>query len=193
MKTMKECKRTAVMILLASFILICFSILQGAITLSQAQMDMQTPPKPVKAKAGFTKTGVHPGGEITLFVNMTIEKDWHVFGKNPDIGKIKPLTVDISAPKEITASAAQLDKPEKLFLESIQKKAFVYHKKVVAMTTLKVSSSAKLKRYFLEAKILYQACSKNLCLLPQTITLKIPLEVVDKNVKIFDPSILLEE
>ncbi len=164
---------------------VCLVFFLNALT--QAQMNMQTKPKPVKAKAGFTKYAAHPGGEIKLTLLVSIEKDWHVFGTNTDIGKLKPLTVDISAPKEITASAAQLDKPEKLFLEAIQKKAFVYHDKVNAVTTLKISPKAKTKRYFLEAKILYQACSKNLCLLPQTITLKIPLEVVNKNVQIDTP------
>lgn len=143
-------------------------------------------PKPVKAKAGFTKYAAHPGGKIKLTIPIVIDEGWHVFGKNPDIGGIKPLNVEISTPKEIKASAVEYDKPEKIFLDAIKKEAFVYHKKAVATSTLTVSSSAKLKRYFLEAKILYQACSKQRCLLPQTITLKIPLEVVAQNVKIQD-------
>lgn len=148
-----------------------------------------TPPKPVKAKAGFTKYAAHPGGKIKLAIPITIDEGWHVFGKNPDIGGVKPLNVEIYAPKEIKVSATEYDKPEKIFLDAIKKDAYVYHKKVVATSALTVSPSAKLKRYFLEAKILYQACSKQRCLLPQTITLKIPLEVVDKNVQIDIPDL----
>lgn len=165
-----------------------FSFLASLRSFSQENPEQtEQPPKPVKAKAGFTKYAVHPGGKIKLTVRMTIDKGWHVFGKNPEIGGIKPLKIEISAPKEIKAAAAEIDKPEKIYLDAIKKEAFVYHKKVIVTSTLTISSTAKLKRYFLEAKITYQACSKQRCLLPQTMTLKIPVEVVGRNVQIDVP------
>lgn len=126
---------------------------------------------PLKVKAKFESTSVAPGSQSTLWLDLTLVEDHKAFvdmfklkWKNPSDIKVTGFTVDPSFKFE--------DKYSGKVREGMKGKARL-------SALVEFPENLKLGAQDFEFEFGYQACTDTYCHFPKTVTLTIPIKVVD--------------
>jgi thiol:disulfide interchange protein DsbD len=125
---------------------------------------------------------VQPGSMFLIGIVMKFAKGWHA-NANPSGGDylipteaILPDITDVTF-KEIVYPKGDLLKIASLGEDPVP----VYHNEVTIGIQATLSETAQLGKKTLSFQLKYQACSDETCLLPKTITVDVPIEVVGLN------------
>lgn len=142
---------------------------------------------PVKVDLIAEEKTIQPGRPFWIALRLNIEKDWHVYWKNPGDAGL-PLTLDWQLPSGFKADASQWPFPEKFNLEDMV--GFGYENEVTLLTlvtppaTLPAGQEVKLAG---EAKWL--VCSSMTCQpgsAPISLTIKTASELPEIDQKVAD-------
>lgn len=125
---------------------------------------------------------VQPGSKFLIGLVMNFSKGWHA-NANPAGGDylIPTEAIPVDAP-EVTFGEIVYPKGDLLIIESLGETPVpVYHDKVAIGIQASLSETAHLGEKTLPLQLKYQACSDETCLLPKTITVDVPINVVGLN------------
>ena len=125
---------------------------------------------------------VQPGSMFFIGLVMNFAKGWHA-NANPAGGDYliptEAMPPDIP---DVTFREIVYPKGDLLKIESLGEAPVpVYHDKVVIGIQAAMSETAQLGQKTLPLQLIYQACSDETCLLPKTITVDVPIDVVGLN------------
>lgn len=163
--------------------ILLFSICLIAIPLSsQAQFDdfeLAEGPNEQKvgAKGYINLDKVQPGSQFQIAIVIEMAKGWHINANPPGEG-LSPTVITPSQHPNITFGEVVYPMGEALQISSIVGQASVYHDTVSIGIEATLDQSALIEQTTLDFKLDYQACSDEQCLLPQTIDISIPIDVV---------------
>ena len=160
---------------LLTLITVCFPIR------TQAQFaDFGLGTKPVveklSAKGYLSVDKVQPGSQFQIAVVVEIAKEWHVNANPANEGLIATEVTLPDAPY-LTFGDVVYPAGEVLKLGSIGE-APVYHDTIAIGIQADLNQTAPIGSGTLDMQLQYQACNEEQCLLPETLTFSIPIEVV---------------
>lgn len=125
---------------------------------------------------------VQPGSMFFIGLVMKFASGWHA-NANPAGGDslipTEAITPDIP---DVTVEETIYPKGDLLEIASLGEAPVpVYHDEIVIGIQATLSETAQLGQKMLPLQLRYQACSDETCLLPKTITVDVPIEVVGLN------------
>ena len=137
----------------------------------------------VEVSAVWSQDQARPGDQRVLAVVLDLDPGWHVY-PNPEqtvsLGDFQPLstTVDITAPDTLSIGPLQYPKPHDLHVSYANGSLKVWDGKVVIYAPVTVSPNAVPGSAEVSVSVFYQTCDDTVCLIPQTVDVAAPLEVV---------------
>lgn len=130
-----------------------------------------------------------PGQEIAVALKVRLKPGWHVYGSPlPQNYQALELTFDSPLIEELSL---QLPSPAPLLLKAVGETLPVYHGDIQALGAFRIKWSPPMPAPFLEAlgariapgkytvngTLRFQACSEEICEIPQAIPFSIPLQI----------------
>lgn len=134
------------------------------------------PKEVVQAHGVLSVDKVQPGSTLKVAIVMEFDKGWHA-NANPARQDLIPTEVALPANTHLKFGEVIYPKGEELEIDSIGK-APVYHNQAVIGVQVTVSETAQIQNTNLPFKLTYQACSDEQCLLPKTVNVDIPIEII---------------
>ena len=134
------------------------------------------PAEKLSAKGYLSLDKVQPGSQFQIAVVVEIAEGWHVNANPAGEGLIATEVVFPDTP-HLTFGEAVYPKGEVLALGSIGE-APVYHDTITIGVQADLSQTAPIAPMTLDLELTYQACNDEQCLLPEMLTLVVPIEVV---------------
>ena len=119
---------------------------------------------------------VQPGSTFQIAIVMTFDEGWHA-NANPAGEGLIPTQVELPEHPDLEFGDVVYPEGDVLEIASIGK-APVYHDQAVIGIQATLGQSAQLQNVELPFKLTYQACSDEQCLLPKTVGVNIPMEIV---------------
>jgi DsbC/DsbD-like thiol-disulfide interchange protein len=114
---------------------------------------------------------------LWLMVDIDIDPGLHVYGR-PIADGLVPLTVEITPAEGRSVGTPEFPAPELHRFEGLAEEFHVYEGKLTVMQPLTFVDDRD--DAMIEVAVRYQACSDELgCLMPQTVTLQVPVQVQD--------------
>jgi thiol:disulfide interchange protein DsbD len=139
----------------------------------------------VKATAYLSKTALQAGGDFKLAIVIDIAQGYHIGAAVKDADW--PAILELSAAKDITFAKPKYPAPKMKAYDSFGDDPLpVYEGKVTIFVDGKVAKNAAAGKRAITAKFSYQACAEDLCIPPETITLKINTRVAAVGEKVMD-------
>jgi hypothetical protein len=127
---------------------------------------------------------VSPGSRTSLFVNVSLPSDTHVYA--PGATGYKPIELVVRPSPEVELELATYPEPKTLFLDTIKEKVPVFEGnfrivqdvKVVVSKALLESLGATGKTIQVNGELKYQACNKTVCYRPTSVPVNWQLQVL---------------
>ena len=119
---------------------------------------------------------VQPGSTFQIAIVMTFDEGWHA-NANPAGEGLIPTQVVLPEHTDLQFGEVIYPKGDVLEIASIGK-APVYHDQAVIGVQATLGQNAQLQKIELPFKLTYQACSDEQCLLPKTVNVNIPMDIV---------------
>ena len=130
----------------------------------------------VQTDALLSVDTVQSASTFQVAIIMNFEEGWHA-NANPAGENLIPTEVILSEHTDLKFGEVIYPAGEELDIASIGK-APVYHRQTIIGFQATVADSAHIQKTNLLLSLIYQACSNEKCLLPVTIDIAIPIEVV---------------
>lgn len=160
-------------------LLFCFTtILPIAINAQFPELDLtgDLPVEKLTAQTYISLDKIQPGSEFQIAVVVTIADGWHV-NANKTRDKLIPTTITPTALPNITFQEPVYPAGDTLNIASIGL-ASVYHDTISIGIQATLLDNAPVEPINLDLEIRYQACNDDQCLLPETLNVSVPIEVV---------------
>lgn len=123
------------------------------------------------------KIAAKPGATVRVSLTATIDEGFHVNSDKPNDPYLIPLKLTWN-PGALEKPSLTYPKPETAKLPFSQKPVTIYTGSFVIDTQFKVASNAKPGPSEITGKLRFQACNDRECLIPRTLDVTVPLEVV---------------
>ncbi len=130
----------------------------------------------LSARGYLSVDKVHPGSQFQIAVVVEISEGWHVNANPAGEGLIATEVILPDTPY-LTFEEAVYPVGEVLKLGSIGE-APVYHDTVTIGIQVDSSRDVPIEPIVLDVQLRYQACNDDQCLLPETLAIAIPVEIV---------------
>jgi thiol:disulfide interchange protein DsbD len=146
--------------------------------------EMKAVDKPDSKKSGndYVKVHAYPsydkiilGYSIWVAFTFTLEKDWHVYWRNPGDAGL-PTDIKLDLPKGLTLNQFHWPNPKSFSFSNLVN--FGYDKEFTVVALINIDPETPLGKYTINADISWLAC-KDVCL-PGKTTAKINVEVANK-------------
>ena len=174
-------KNTHINVLLLLIMLTCFTAILPISTDAQfPDLDLsgELPVEKLTAETYISYDKVQPGSEFQIAIVVTIADGWHV-NANPTRDPLIPTTITPPDLPNITFGDVVYPAGDTLNIASIGL-ASVYHDTISFGIPVTLLESAPVEPITLDLELRYQACNDEQCLLPETLNVSIPIEVVGK-------------
>jgi hypothetical protein len=119
---------------------------------------------------------VAPGGKLTLSMRLSIEKDWHINSHTPYQDYLIPTSATVAGSVPLTV--ATISYPVGRDLEVAGETLSVYEGTLVFSVPIFFAEAAKGGQVELRVDLRFQACDGTSCLVPEEVTLRVPVMVV---------------
>jgi hypothetical protein len=130
-----------------------------------------------------------PGQELGVALDVHLKPGWHVYGK-PLTGNYQPVELAFEGPL-VGEQSLQMPSAKPMLLKALGETLPVYEGEIRAIGKLGISWSPPMPAKFLEALgpriepglhsirgvLRFQACSDEVCEIPQTVEFKLPLKI----------------
>jgi len=140
---------------------------------------LPSPAEIVTAHGVLSVDKVQPSSAFKIAIMMQIAEGWHA-NANPAGEGLIPTQITLPNLPDVTFGEIVYPKGEVLEIASIGK-APVYHGEAIIGIQATLRDTAKPRQMTLPLQLTYQACSDETCLLPKTIDVNVPIEVVGTN------------
>ena len=137
------------------------------------------PKDTVHAEGVLSVDKVQSGSTFQIAIVMTFDEGWHA-NANPAGQDLIPTQVILPEHPNLEFGEVIYPKGDVLEIASIGK-APVYHDQAVIGVQATLGQTTKIQQEELPFKLTYQACSDEQCLLPKTVNVNIPMEIVDND------------
>ena len=148
----------------------------GQLTGLEALKAPSQPKDTVHTEGVLSVDKVQPGSTFQIAIVMTFDKGWHA-NANPAGEGLIPTQVVLPEHTDLQFGEVVYPKGDVLEIASIGK-APVYHDQAVIGVQATLGQNAQIQKIELPFKLTYQACSDEQCLLPKTVGVNIPMEIV---------------
>lgn len=135
--------------------------------------------KVLEIKTFLSKTAVHPGGAFKVALLLKINPGWHINGHELADEFLFPTSLSFEETDSFKVVDYFYSKPTPGKFEYSEVELLVYEGEAVIAALVKSAKDLKLGQYKLKGEYKYQACDSRSCLMPRTVDLEIPFEVVD--------------
>jgi DsbC/DsbD-like thiol-disulfide interchange protein len=115
------------------------------------------------------------GGSYPMALRLNIAPGMHINSNQPDDPNLIATRVELSAPRGLSWSAPRFPQAKRIKLGFADKQVLVFDKVVLIRASLSVGPKAKPGPHQVSAKIFYQGCNNDTCLMPES--QEIPLTV----------------
>ena len=127
---------------------------------------------------------VIPGSRASLFVDIGLPADMHVYA--PEVTGYKPVALVVQPSSEIELSSATYPKPKTLYLDAIKEQVPVFEGKFRITQDVKIAVSRALveslgtkgKIVQVTGELRYQACDHSVCYRPTSVPVSWQLQVL---------------
>lgn len=174
-------KNTQINVLVLLIMLTCFTAILPISTDAQfPELDLsgELPVEKLTAETYISYDKVQPGSEFQIAIVVTVADGWHV-NANPTRDPLIPTTITLPDLPNITFGDVVYPAGDTLNIASIGL-ASVYHDTISFGIPVTLLESAPVEPITLDLELRYQACNDEQCLLPETLNVSIPIEVVGK-------------
>ena len=151
----------------------------GQLTGLEALKVPSQPKDTVHTEGVLSVDKVQPGSTFQIAIVMTFDKGWHA-NANPAGEELIPTQVELPEHPGLKFGEVVYPKGDVLEIASIGK-APVYHDQAVIGVQATLGQTAQIQKVELPFKLTYQACSDEQCLLPKTVNVNVPMEIVGTN------------
>lgn len=168
-------------ILFLLFLFISFTAIPPISTKAQfPELDLSgdLPVEKLTAKTYISLDKVQPGSDFQIAVVVTIADGWHV-NANPTRKGLIATSLTLSDNPNVTPGDVIYPAGDTLNIASIGL-ASVYHDTISLGIPVTLLETTPVEPLDLDLEISYQACNDEQCLLPETLNVSIPIEVVGK-------------
>lgn len=148
----------------------------GQFSIFEPPKQQPEPTEVMTAKGVLSVDKVQPGSTFQIAIVMAFAEGWHA-NANPAKEGLIPTEVILPDVPDVTFGEIVYPEGEVLEITSIGK-APVYHEQAVIGIQAKLSDTAQLRQMTLPLQLRYQPCSDDRCLLPKTIDVNLPIEIV---------------
>ena len=131
----------------------------------------------VTAHGALSVNQVQPGSTFQMAIVMKFATNWHA-NANPAGEGLIPTEVILPDHADLVFGDVVYPKADVLEIASLGGEVPVYHDEVVLGFQATLLDSAPLGQITLPFQLTYQACSDEQCLLPKTIDVNVPIDVV---------------
>ena len=135
--------------------------------------------KVVKVSAGESVYKIKKGTAAEISVVVDIDNGYHINSNRPAEDFLIPTALKLERLAGITTTRIVYPKAKVQKFEFSEKPMSVYDDKAVIKFTARATPAAAAGAHTLKAKLTVQACDDRQCLRPQTLSLDIPIEVVN--------------
>ncbi len=140
-------------------------------------------PEHVKGQAFLEFDKLPAGGSAEFVIVLDIAEGWHI---NPNPAQDEAIATELTLKSKLKSTAGEIiyPDPEEHDVPGLKKKVLYLSKQVEIRGLIEVPAGAAGKDEELEFLIKYQACNKDRCLRPMTMSLKVPVGVAKKGEKV---------
>ena len=148
----------------------------GQLTGLEALKAPSQPKDTVHTEGVLSVDKVQPGSTFQIAIVMTFDEGWHA-NANPAGEGLIATQVVLPEHTDLQFGEVIYPKGDVLEIASIGK-APVYHDQAVIGVQATLGQNAQIQKIELPFKLTYQACSDEQCLLPKTVNVNIPMDIV---------------
>lgn len=135
--------------------------------------------KVVKVSPGESVYKIKKGAAAEIAVIIDIDDGYHINSNRPGEDFLIPTALKLERLAGIATTRIVYPKAKSQKFEFSQKPMSVYDGKAVIKFTARATPAVATGAHTLKAKVTVQACDDKQCLRPQTLSLDIPIEVVN--------------
>lgn len=126
------------------------------------------------------KNTLKPGERITLHLEASIEKGWHLYALDqPDGGPIS-TEIGLAEGSPFDLGAVKESKPVEIFDPNFNMRVRFYTDKASFQLPVKVKTEAPAVDANIGVDMRYQSCNDRICLPPKKVTVRVPASIVEK-------------
>jgi thiol:disulfide interchange protein DsbD len=133
--------------------------------------------KVVKVNPGASAYQIKRGAAAQIAVNIEIDEGYHINSNRPADKNLIATSLKLDRTAGLTATPIIYPKAKLQKFEFSPKPLSVFEGKVTLRFTARALTSLSIGDHVLTGKLTVQACNNQQCLRPQTIDVKIPLQV----------------
>lgn len=130
----------------------------------------------VSAKGYINLDGVQPGSQFQIAIVVDIAKGWHI-NAYPAGESLSPTEIVLPQAPNISFGEVSYPTGDMLEIASVGEVS-VYHDTIAIGIPATLSQDAPIEQMTLDFVLNYQACSDEQCLLPETLDISVPINVV---------------
>ena len=150
------------------------------------------PTEIVTAHGVLSVDKVQPGSTFQIALVMKVSDGWHANANPAGADYLIPTEVVLPDIPEVMFGETVYPEGDLLAIASLGEAPFpVYHDEATIGIQATLRDTAQLRRITLPLKLTYQACNDETCLLPKTINVGVPIEIVgmDQSIQPIHPEI----
>jgi uncharacterized protein len=123
---------------------------------------------------------VYSGKSNKVEIEVNVKDGYHIQANEVNDESLIPTTLEITSNEYLITRKQEFPRSKKFKLEGTDRFLNVYDGKFLIKLFIDPPKTAAESKYFLEARLRYQACDSKSCLFPRTINFSIPLEIKNK-------------
>lgn len=136
--------------------------------LTAAAIDFDDFGSPVKATTYTSLDRISQGGMAHIAIEIAINPPWHINAHDLEDEFLVPTTVEFDPPEGITITEIVYPAGHEVELDFADEAMLLYDGTIVIGAIVEVSAEVATGRVTIPAKLTYQACDNQKCLLPET-------------------------
>ena len=140
------------------------------------------PQRVVDAALTIPAREVRPGQAVTISLRLDIHPGWHVNSNRPSLAYLIPTRLEFPEPAAAAVDQVAYPEGEMVQLKFAAEKLSVYQGATTIRATLRPPRDAPAGARRVPVRVVYQACSDQSCLAPETVEFAVPLTVLGEPV-----------
>ena len=132
---------------------------------------------PVAYSLATPKSSYAPGESIPVRLRLGIDKGWHLYGKNPELDFLVPVRVEPVELHRFEVGEPKAPEPKEKVDPILDKTVRSYEGEIGYQLPYRVKTDAKPGPAVIAVTVTTQACDADRCLPPETVTLRLPVDV----------------